>query len=125
MNVPRQSNSANPPIEVVHQSDSKEQMDLPNAESESEPIKNVSVAKDKETSASPEPITPPGSGVEVERLLPPDWTPPLYVKYKLLTGSASVLTVLWLIVISYNFLGGFSTNDISALLPHETGILLA
>ena len=65
MNVPRQSNSVNPPIEVVHQADSKEQMDLPSAESEGEPIKNVSVAKDGETGVSPEPITPPGSAVDL------------------------------------------------------------
>ena len=76
MNAPHQSNSANPSIEVVHRTDSEEQVGLPKTESESESNRHSSVTKDGESNNSPEPLTPPGSAVEVERLLPPDWTPP-------------------------------------------------
>ena len=81
INAPRQPNSTNPPIEVIHRAESEVQTGSPNSELESGSKSKVGVAKNKESDRFPEPLTPPGSAVEVEHLLPPDWTPPLYIRY--------------------------------------------
>ena len=125
MNLPGQSTSKNPPIEVVHRSGNEENGGLYTPEPEKNTISHDAITEKGVSSDSPEPITPPGSAVEVEHLFPPDWTPPFYARYRLLTGVAGFLTLVWLIFISYNFFGGFLTSNISALLPHELGILLA
>ncbi|MCS5598902.1 MAG: hypothetical protein NZ707_04035, partial [Rhodospirillales bacterium] len=125
MNLPGQSTSKNPPIEVVHRSENEENDGSQKLEPEKHTISHDAITQNGVPSGSPEPITPPGSAVEVEHLFPPDWTPPFYARYRLLTGAAGFLTLIWLVFISYNYFSGFLTSSISALLPHELGILLA
>ena len=70
MNLPGQSTSKNPPIEVVHRSENEESDGLQKSEPEKHTISHDAIPQSEVPSGSPEPITPPGSAVEVEHLFP-------------------------------------------------------
>ena len=122
MNVPSQSTANTPPIEVVHTSDQANSEEPVEPEATLAPEELVSNEEDSEL---PEPIIPPGTAIDVEHLTPPDWTPPLYVKHRIPTITAAVVTAIWVSLMGYQFFGGFSAEQISSFLPHELGIILA
>ncbi len=63
--------------------------------------------------------------VDVELLASEDWTPPAYVRYRLLTVAAVVLSVGWLYG-AYDYVETyFGWSTLSELMPHELGGLAA
>ena len=122
INMPGKSEPANPSIEVVHSAESGKE-NLSNANSSRGVATGGIVAANGLPEDAPEPIIPPGSAVQVDHLQTPDWTPPFYVQYRLLTCFALTLTVFWLVAALYILFTSISLNDFSALLLHEVGLL--
>ena len=61
---------------------------------------------------------PPGAAIEVDTMKPHARRMPIYARYRLLSVSAVIMTIAWLVVSTAYLLEGLTFTDLLALLRH-------
>ena len=112
-NQPDRPDSDSRSIEVVHDADTTQTDEAPveqSSDGEAAPIEEASSRVLNE---------------HFEKLEAPDWTPPFYVRFRLLSIAALTASVAWLMASAYYVLEHLGFEELTALLPHEIGGMVA
>ena len=125
-NAPGRTEPSNPSIEVVHLADESAEnspVDRPQPIVGQEDVAPAPISTS--SGATPEPLMPPGTAIEVDTVMPPAWRMPVYARYRLLSIGAVIMSTAWLLACGAYILEGFTFPDLLALLPHELGGMAA